>query len=332
MSHWLLFFFIGVLFLPKKSLYARWRKQLKNDKKVEIENALKKLYDYEYNHKTASLEMLAGSMETSIGNTADIVAALEEMKLAKSENHIITLTSEGRSYALRIIRIHRLWERYLADETSFEEVDWHEHAEDKEHELTLKEANKIAEKLGNPVFDPHGDPIPTSEGVMPKLKGTNLTSLVEGDVATILHLEDEPLAIYSQLMALGLYAGMQIRVLEKTNDRIKFAKDGDEAVLAPIFADSILVKKEEEQDILFENSATLSTLKQGQSAKVIGISGNCRGRQRRRLMDFGILPGTIITTEMVSPLGDPKAYEVRGTKIAIRKTQADQIFIEPEAA
>ena len=47
----------------------------------------------------------------------------------------------------------------------------------------------------------------------------------------------------------------------------------------------------------------------------------------KKIMDFGILPGTMITTEMISPLGDPKAYEVRGTKIAIRKNQADQMLL-----
>lgn len=323
-----LLFVIGYLFLPKNSLYSRWRRNLKNDRKVEIENALKQLYDHEYNQNQATLDTLSEGLDISKDKTALVVVSLEEMKLAKSENQIILLTSEGRSYALRIIRIHRLWERYLADETSFREVDWHENAEHKEHEMTISEADDLAAKIGNPVYDPHGDPIPTSDGIMPKLEGNIFTDLEEGDVGTILHLEDEPLAVYSQLMALGLYTGMQLRVVEKSNERIKFVKDGEEAVLAPIFANNILVKKEEQTEVQFENCRTLSTLRKSESAKIVGLSGNCRGRQRRRLMDFGILPGTLITTEMVSPLGDPKAYEVRGTKIAIRKNQADQILIE----
>ncbi|RME45954.1 MAG: ferrous iron transport protein A [Caldilineae bacterium] len=53
----------------------------------------------------------------------------------------------------------------------------------------------------------------------------------------------------------------------------------------------------------------------------------CRGAERRRLMDLGILPGTLIRAEMVSPSGDPTAYRIRGALIALRKEQADRIYI-----
>jgi Fe2+ transport system protein FeoA len=71
---------------------------------------------------------------------------------------------------------------------------------------------------------------------------------------------------------------------------------------------------------------TLDKLEIGQSAKVIGLKST--GTNRRHLMDLGILPGTIITAEMVSPLGDPTAYRVRGAIIALRHEQAHEIQIE----
>jgi ferrous iron transport protein A len=75
---------------------------------------------------------------------------------------------------------------------------------------------------------------------------------------------------------------------------------------------------------------TLDHLTLGQSSRVTALL--CTGLTRRRLMDLGILPGTQITAELRSPLGDPIAYRVRGALIALRHTQAAEIeILEPEA-
>jgi DtxR family Mn-dependent transcriptional regulator len=74
---------------------------------------------------------------------------------------------------------------------------------------------------------------------------------------------------------------------------------------------------------------TLASLQPGQKAVVTSISPACRGAQRRRLMDMGIVPGTRIEPELDSLTGDPVAYKVRGTLVALRKQQADQILIRP---
>ena len=86
------------------------------------------------------------------------------MGLLISHHETLQLSSEGRSYALRIIRIHRLWEKYLADETGVDEREWHHSAEEFEHKLTPTDADALAAQIGNPVFDPHGDPIPSTDG------------------------------------------------------------------------------------------------------------------------------------------------------------------------
>ena len=78
----------------------------------------------------------------------------------------------------------------------------------------------------------------------------------------------------------------------------------------------------------------LSGLELGEHAVVVGISGLCRGQPRRRLLDLGIVPGTIVTAELRSPSGDPTAYRIRGAMIALRREQADLIQVErrPEVA
>ena len=65
----------------------------------------------------------------------------------------------------------------------------------------------------------------------------------------------------------------------------------------------------------------------GEEGEVIGISEMCRGQQRRRLLDLGVVPGTKIKVELESLGGDPSGYSIRGAVIAIRKINAAQIYI-----
>ena len=71
---------------------------------------------------------------------------------------------------------------------------------------------------------------------------------------------------------------------------------------------------------------TLNALKPGQQAIVRALTS--QGLERRRLMDLGLLPGTLVAVELTSPLGDPTAYLVRGTLVALRREQAARIEIE----
>nr|WP_044200662.1 FeoA family protein [Oscillochloris trichoides] len=70
---------------------------------------------------------------------------------------------------------------------------------------------------------------------------------------------------------------------------------------------------------------TLVDLPRGASAQVVALHGV--GPERQRMVDLGILPGTIITVEVRSPLGDPTAYRVRDTLIALRREQAQQVEV-----
>ena len=78
---------------------------------------------------------------------------------------------------------------------------------------------------------------------------------------------------------------------------------------------------------MYKMSITLDQLQRGQSGIVTNLT--CTGSNRRRLMDLGILPGTALTVELISPLGDPIAYRVRESLIALRRSQAEEIEIDP---
>lgn len=326
---------IGILifilvFYPNKGIIAVWKKSNYANKKVLIEDALKYLYNCEYNNSTCSLNGIAGNLSISADEATDIISRLESMGLVSAKKDELNLTSDGRSYALRVIRVHRLWEKYLADETSVAENEWHQKAEEIEHTLTLEQADQLAAQIGNPVFDPHGDPIPSASGELPMKKGKALSEMKVGEFANIIHVEDEPNAIYSQILAEGLYPGMQIRMMEVSDKRLKFVANGEECVLSPLIAKNItvgVVKLEKQIEGKFK---TLSSLKIGEEGTILGIAKALRGQQRRRLMDLGIVPGTKIEAELESLTGDPVAYRVRGTTVALRKKQTEKIYLSTD--
>ncbi len=323
----LLFFMV---FYPDKGLLATLKRSRYANQKVLLEDALKFLYNCEYNNIPCTLNSIAGNLNISADASAEIVAKLQNMGLLNTSREFLSLTSEGKSYALRIIRVHRLYEKFLADETSMNEREWHKTAEEIEHKLTDDEVNKLAAQIGNPVFDPHGDPIPTSKGEIPLKAGKHLNEMEPGEMATIIHIEDEPHTIYSQIVAEGLYAGMQIRMIESNDRRVKFEANGEECILSPLIAKSITVGPIKLEKPVEGKLKTLSSLKVGEKGIVLGIAKSLRGQQRRRLMDLGIVPGTEIEAELESITGDPVAYRVRGTTVALRKYQSDKIYLANE--
>jgi DtxR family transcriptional regulator, Mn-dependent transcriptional regulator len=315
------------IFHPK-GIKASIQKSGQNKKRMQIEDALKHLYDCEYGNNLSSLQSISGNLSVSVDQASEIISLLQKMKLISTETGHIKLTNEGKSYALKIVRMHRLWERYLADETSLAETEWHEEAHLLEHTLSEEEVNKMAARIGNPLFDPHGDPIPSTEGKIYSVEGKLLSKMSEGDFARIIHLEDEPNVIYSQLVALGLHPGMQIRIMESSTERIKIDAEGEECILSPLVAMNVTVQPIDKSEAIIDSFEPLTSLKEGESAIVRGISRACRGQQRRRLLDLGIVPGSLITTLMRSPSGDPTAYIVREATVALRKEHAGLIFIK----
>lgn len=315
------------VFWPVRGLWARLSQGQLNRARVLLEDALKYLFDCEYRRQACGLNSLAGNLNISLDKASRLVERLLHMGLISMDGQDLSLTDTGRSYALRVIRVHRIWERYLADETGVAQADWHHEADRMEHQVSMEATEKLAAQMGNPVFDPHGDPIPTAGGELPELKGKPLSQLKEGDMGRIVHIEDEPRSIYEQLVVEGLYPGMPIYVTDVAENRITFATDGDECTLTPLFAGHITVEVATGAAREPARYELLSSLEVGESAEVAGISPHCRGQQRRRLMDLGIVPGSRIAAEIRSASGDPVGYRVMGTTIGIRKQQADLIFI-----
>ncbi|MCF8366004.1 MAG: metal-dependent transcriptional regulator [Bacteroidales bacterium] len=315
------------IFWPKRGLLALLQKIKMNNERVQLEDALKYLFDCEYNSNMCNMNSIAGNLNISDDKAGQLIERLLSMGLITMDNQNISLTDTGKSYSLRVIRVHRIWERYLADETSIAQADWHNEADRIEHFVTREDTEKLAAQMGNPVFDPHGDPIPSIDGDLPEPKGKLLNHMKEGESGQIIHIEDEPRSIYEQLVAQGLYPGMPVFVTGVDNGKIIFAANGDECILTPLFAAQITVEALSDKTPVSAKHELLSSLELGERAEIAGISPNCRGQQRRRLMDLGVVPGSMVSAEMKSASGDPVGYRVMGTTIGIRKQQADLIFI-----
>lgn len=324
----LMVFLFALIIWPRIGALAKYNKTRLNTKRVMIEDALKHLYDYELHHLNATINSIAGNLNVSADRSSKIIENLKNMNLVNINDQIITLTEGGRKYALRIIRVHRLWENYLAEETGVNEIDWHDEAEKVEHNMTKEDADLLSARMGNPLFDPHGDPIPSTDGKIVQNKGLLLNTIQSGEIVKIIHVEDEPKVIYQKLVDEGFFPGKELKVVGNQDDKIIIAADGEEKVLAPLTASKVSVEKISETEFQNTKIKTLIDLHPGEMGEVLIVAPNCRGQQRRRLMDFGIVPGAKISIHMNSPLSDPKAYLVKDTIVALRKGQAEKILIK----
>lgn len=317
-----------LLFRLEKGWYWIIKKNLKYDKKTIIEDVLKQLYHSENARKKMDMNGLTALLEFKNTQIVDVVKQMTINELILFDKDYIKLTDQGREYALRIVRVHRLWEKYLAEKTGFEKTEWHDRAEKMEHQLSFEETDKLATALRNPIFDPHGDPIPTKKGAIAKLNGDALPTLKVNSIGKITHIEDEPEVIYKQILAENIHIGSQIRVVENNNKRVVFYAEGEEFKLAPIVAANITVELMEDKISLEDNRFRLSNLSEKETAKIVGISKECRGDNRRRLLDLGFVKGADICIDLLSPLNNPKAYLIKGTSIALRNSQASHILIQ----
>ncbi len=333
LAGWALFFVgVALLLFLRGGYVPRWQRQRRLASRILMEDALKHVQETGYRGGRATLQSLAGALGVPMGEAAELAGRMEAHGLLRSVGEGLQATDAGRDYALQVIRAHRLWERYLADETGVAAAKWHDKAEVREHSLSREETDRLAARLGHPRFDPHGDPIPTTHGELPPdARSLPLGELPAGADARVVHLEDEPVEAYTRLLLAGLHVGTRIRMLDVGPDSVRFRADGDEMTLSRVAAAGLSVVEIEEAGDAHEPTERLADLPLGASAEIVAISRACRGLERRRLMDLGIVPGTGISAVMRSPSGDPVAYRVRGTTIAIRRQQAENIRIRREA-
>ncbi len=129
--------------------------------------------------------------------------------------HGVRLTPMGEHKAIEVIRHHRLLELYLARELGYTWDKVHAEADKLEHVISEEFEDKLDALLGYPTVDPHGDPIPSKEGVVTMLPGQLLSQVQEGQMASILRVNDQDPEKLCYLGRLGLYPGTIVQVVER---------------------------------------------------------------------------------------------------------------------
>ena len=293
----------------------------------EAEDVLKAAYTLQGAGRAWNAKELAHAIDlspTRVGSMADDVAGslIASGWAEEDAQGGMHLTEKGEARAQELIRAHRLWERYLVDQEGMPLEQVHAEAHRREHETTPEQLEKLDAGLGHPAWDPHGHAIPAPGCRVPTLLARSLVE--EGTPKSRLRiacLDDEPAPLLAQLIVLGLKPGADIEVLEREPGMLRLRlTNGSVVPLAAAAARHVSVVPAPALPV------PLSELLVGSRARVVEVKGG--GMHQRRMLDMGLVPGAEVTVMRKASLGDPIEYGVKGTAIAMRRTDADTVMVE----
>jgi DtxR family Mn-dependent transcriptional regulator len=180
-----------------------------------MEDYLKAVYRLREQGGTITTQRISEELGVTGPSVTNMVKRLAELRLLAHERYMgVELTPTGERIALEVIRHHRLLELYLAETMGFSWDQVHDEAERLEHHLSDEFESRLDTMLGHPTHDPHGDPIPSAEGVVPTLAGLPLQDLPIGADAHVTRVADRDSDRLRYLGELGLYPGAPVHVLE----------------------------------------------------------------------------------------------------------------------
>ena len=214
-----------------------------------IEDYLKTIYDLTADQERASTNQIAermGVTPASVTNMIQKLAATDPPLLEYRKHRGVELTEDGKKVALEIIRHHRLLEMFLHQTLGYTWDEVHDEADRLEHVISEEFEERIAESLGNPSTDPHGDPIPTRDLRIPKSPVKTLSELRPGQHAVVNRVRDSDPDLLRYLSDLGLIPGAKVTVLDFSpfddNLRLRVADQDKAVVLGPSVTSQVFVE------------------------------------------------------------------------------------------
>ncbi len=196
----------------------------------------------------ASTKEVAARLSVSPASVSSMFVRLQEMGLVRHERyHGASLTDSGRVEALRLVRRHRLIETFLLEHLGYNRQEVHEEAERLEHAVSDGFTERLAEFLGHPEYDPHGDPIPAADGTLEVENSVPLTEARAGTRVRISKVRDDDAPILDHLENHGLVPGRPLSVLEvRELDGVVTVEDedGKTHALGEPLARSVFVREE----------------------------------------------------------------------------------------
>ena len=178
-----------------------------------VEDYLKAIYAIQQGGDAATTNLLAERLELAPASVSGMVRRLASQGLLEHEPYRgARLTSAGRVAALRTLRRHRILESYLATVLGVPWDNVHAEAEQLEHAASDALIDRMAHALGDPLFDPHGAPIPSRDGVVDETRHATLADWPVGTRGTVMSVSDKDPAMLRYLGELELRPGTMIHV------------------------------------------------------------------------------------------------------------------------
>ena len=184
---------------------------------VSQENYLKAIYKLASREGVASNQAIASVLESTPASVTNMLRKLTEMGWIDYEAYRgATLTAAGSKRALELVRKHRLWEVFLVDKLQYDWDAVHPLAEELEHIGGEELVNRLDAFLGHPQYDPHGDPIPDSEGNIRKRQHVIAASeLNVGEDFAVCGVRDSSSLFLQHLDRLGIELGKRYALTER---------------------------------------------------------------------------------------------------------------------
>lgn len=183
------------------------------------ENYLKAIYKIsEKDKKAVSTNAISEKMKTSAASVTDMIKRLATKSLVNYEKYKgVTLSESGNKHATNLIRKHRLWEVFLVEQLNFNWEEVHDIAEQMEHINSEDLVDRLDNYLGNPKFDPHGDPIPNAEGRYTLRSQIALSELSVGESGTLIGVKIHDRPFLEHLNSLKIKLGTQLSLKDRNS-------------------------------------------------------------------------------------------------------------------
>ena len=181
------------------------------------ENYLKAIYKgSEKENGKVNTNAIAAITQTSAASVTDMLKRLSEKELVIYQKYKgVSLTKEGSSIATSLIRKHRLWEYFLVEKLDFSWAEVHDIAEELEHVPSDELIDKLDDFLGNPKYDPHGDPIPNADGKFTIRAQRSLDGLPVGSKGILLGVKEHDRDFLEYLSKIQISLGTDIEIIER---------------------------------------------------------------------------------------------------------------------
>jgi DtxR family Mn-dependent transcriptional regulator len=223
----------------------------REDLTQSIEDYLKAIYEITTAHGRASTNQIADSLGVKPASVTSMIIKLSETTpplVEYQKHHGVVLTPDGERVALEIVRHHRLLEMFLHQILGYEWDQVHAEADRLEHVISEEFEERIAQAMGDPQHDPHGDPIPTRDLVMPDTSSTLLSNVHIGQTAIVRRVRDTDPELLRYLSERGVTPNARLTVTDHSpfDDNVSVCVAGHKTpiVLGPRITRLIFVETE----------------------------------------------------------------------------------------